>query len=437
MTVVKKCKSVYLKDTNMFILRQINNKVNTMVVSMSVICLMLFMTITILSSALALRNTMQRELIEMTPMDLNLYKTANLPESYMKYGKEVKTTAEQREDSKYPIKDTLINNGLDMNVLKDITEISIYASNDLTWEKFFGDKKEEIKAKFPMLQYDMAEEIIKISDYNKVAKLYGIEQYELEDDEYIVLCDFDSMEELRNIVLREMNNNLKIAGKEYKPKYNECKSGFVVMSTSHTNTGIILVPDSCDLQDNMREKFLFIANYNTEIDEEKEQIEQLFSSGDSGVVQNINTNGIEIDGVTKISIIEASLGLATIITFIAIYLGIIFLIASSAILALKQLTESSDNKQRYSILRKIGCDEKMINRALFRQIGIFFMLPLALAIVHSIFGIQFALNILSGIASSNELLPSIIVTIIAMGAIYGTYFVATYFGSKNIIKTVK
>ncbi len=62
--------------------------------------------------------------------------------------------------------------------------------------------------------------------------------------------------------------------------------------------------------------------------------------------------------MTKIAIIESSVGIATLVVFIAIYLGIIFLIASSAILALKQLTESSDNRQRYIILRKIGCDEK-------------------------------------------------------------------------------
>ena len=138
--------------------------------------------------------------------------------------------------------------------------------------------------------------------------------------------------------------------------------------------------------------------------------------------------------MTKIQIIESSLGISTLVTFIAIYLGIIFLIANSAILALKQLTESSDNKQRYSILRKIGCDEKMINQALFRQIGIFFGLPLVLAIVHSIFGIQFILIILSGMADTKELMPSIIATTLFMGLIYGAYFMATYFESKNIIK---
>lgn len=432
--VIQSHKKTYLKDTNMFVLRQLNNKINTMVASMSVICLMLFMTISILSSSLALRNTMQRDLVQMTPVDINLYKTANLPEKYKKYGKEVKTTKEQREDSKIPITETMKNNGFDMTLLKDVVEIPVYATNDLTWEDFFGDKIEEIKAVFPRLAYGTAEEIVKVSDYNKIAKMYGIEQYELKENEYIMLCDFKSMKEVRNKVLVSGNHRLKIAGKEYQTKYNECKEGFVVMSTSHVNTGIILVPDSCPLQDKDKERHLLVANYNANTEEGIEKVEELFSSNNSGFVQKLADNGLEIDGVTKISIIQSSVGIATIVTFIAIYLGIIFLIASSAILALKQLTESSDNKQRYLILRKIGCDEKMINRALFRQIGIFFAAPLVLAIIHSIFGIQFAIEMMAGIASKEDLLPSIIVTIGLMGLIYGAYFLATYLGSKNIIK---
>ena len=166
----------------------------------------------------------------------------------------------------------------------------------------------------------------------------------------------------------------------------------------------------------------------------REEIEKIFTSNDSILVQNLTNKGIDVDGVTKISLMEASIGIATIVTFIAIYLGIIFLIASAAILALKQLTESSDNKQRYTILREIGCDEKMINKALFRQIGIFFGLPLILAIIHSIFGIQFAMTMMEGLASSEDLLPSIVATVVIIGVIYGAYFLATYFGSKNIIK---
>ncbi len=435
LTTIQKMKNVYLKGTNMFVLRQINNKINTTVASMSVICIMLFMTITILSSSLSLRNSMQKDLIEMTPVDLNLEKIANLPEIYTNaYGKEIITTEKQREDSKLLISETLKNNGLDMNVLKDIVEIPIYAQKDLTIEKFLGDEFEEIDREFPYLIYSTPEKIIKVSDYNKIAKAYGIENYSLNDDEYIMVCDFDNQVQIRNRALLDGKNVLEIAGKKYKSKYNECKEGFIDMSASHTNIGFLLVPDSCNLTEEMKEKYFLVANYNAITDEEKEEIEKIFTENDSNLILNLDNNGIEIDGMSKISIIESSLGLTTIIIFIAIYLGLIFLIASSVILALKQLTDSSDNKQRYTILRKIGCDEKMINKALFRQIGIFFGMPLIFAVIHSIFGIQFALNLLSGITKASELLPSIIVTVIIIGIIYGSYFIATYIGSKNIIK---
>ncbi len=434
--IVQTMKQTYLKDTNMFILRQINNKINTMVISMSIICLMLFMTITILSSSLALRNTMQRDLIEMTPVDINLYKTANLPEkTTTRRGKEIVYTEMQRQDSRVSIQETLKNNEFDMKLLKDVVEIPIYADESLTWEKFFGEKIDEIRAQFPHLVYSTTEEIVKISDYNKIAKLYGIQEYELEEDEYVVLCDFESQKKIRDEVLAKGNYELEIAGKTYTSKYNECKSGFIVMSTSHINTGIILVPDSCNLKEEMKQRYFLAANYNAETDEEKAQIEKNFvSKEEATILNNLYEKGLELDGVSRIAIMDASVGLVTMITFIAIYLGIIFLIASSAILALKQLTESSDNKQRYTILRKIGCDEKMINTSLFRQIGIFFGVPLILAVIHSVFGIQFALSTLAGIASKKDLLPSIIGTVVVMGMIYGAYFMATYLGSKNIIK---
>ena len=437
--VAQKMKSTYLKDTNMFVLRQINNKINTTIISMSVICLMLFMTISILSVSLSLRNTMQRELADMTPVDLNLSKTANLPESYTNsQGKVINYTKEQIEDSKISIEETLKNNGLDMSVLKDVVEIPIYTSNDLTWEDFFGEDYGKVKAQFPLVDYGAAEAIVKISDYNKIAKLYGIEQYELKDDEYIVLCDYDNMAEIRNQVLNEGGHKLTIEGREYKSKYANCKNGYIEMAASHINAGIILVPDNCPLTEDMKEKTVFVANYNVETEEEKEKIEKNFADNNNSILlQNLDNKGIDLDGITKIVIIQSSVGVASIVTFIAIYLGIIFLIASAAILALKQLTESSDNKQRYLVLRKIGCDEKMINRALFRQIIIFFGLPLILAIIHSIFGIQFAMTIMTGLAKSEDLLPSIIATVIIIGIIYGAYFLATYFGSKNIIKEEK
>ena len=434
--LVQSRKKIYLKDVNMFVLRQLNNKINTTVVSMSLICLMLFMTISVLSSSLSLNSTMRRDMQEMTPVDINLYKTANLPESYQNpyTGKTEYYTEEQIADSKVSMEQTLIENGFDMNNFKDTVEIPIYASSELTMGDLLKGIEEIVKTQFPQLRYDSPEEIIKVSDYNKIAKLYGEDEYTLDDNQFIVLCDFDGMKALRDQALKE-NDTITLKGKEYKAKYDECQEGFIDMSSSHINTGIILVPDSVEFTDAEKERTFLAANYNAKTEEEKENIEKLFTdANNSELYKNILAKGLDFDGMTKISIIESSVGVATMVVFIAIYLGIIFLIASSAILALKQLTESSDNKERYMILRKLGVDEKIINKALFKQIGLFFVFPLILAIIHSIFGIQFVMQLMSVLASSEELLPSIIATVLVMGVIYGLYFLATYMGSKNIIK---
>lgn len=420
-------KNIYLKDVNMFVLRQLHNKINTTVVSMSIICLMLFMTITILSSALSLNNTMRKDLEDTTPVDLNLYKTANLPENE-------KMSKAQIEDSRKTMIQTLEDNGFDMTKLKDVVEIPIYATNELTWRDTLSPVYDEVKQQFPNLLYETTEEIVKVSDYNKIARLYGNIEYQLKDDEYIILCDFDNMKNLRNKALKA-DSTITIAGKEYKSKYDECQNGYIYMAGSHINNGIVLVPDSCNLTEDMKEETFLASNYNATTEEEKEEIEKICTGEtETEFSKNLNEKDITIDGMTKIAIIESSLGVSTIVLFIAIYLGIIFLIASSAILALKQLTESSDNKQRYAILRKIGADEKMINGALFKQIGIFFLMPLILAIIHSIFGIQFVMTMMSVLADAKELLPSAIATAVIIGVIYGAYFMATYLGSKNIIK---
>ena len=427
--VVQMRKELYLKDSNIFVLRQIHNRINTTVVSMTIICLLLFMTITVLSTALSLNRVLTQDLEEMTPVDLNLYKTANLPDNG-------NYTQLQIEDSQKPISDTLKENGLDMKVLKDVTEVATYTSTEWTWETSLQSVIESAKENYPMLMYDTAEEIIKLSDYNKIARLYGNREYELAEDEYLVLCDFDNMKNLRDMALKN-GSEVAIGGKVYHSRYPECQEGYLVISTSHTNTGLMVVPDSCPLSEDMKERYYLMADYNADTKDEKYQTEAMFTNygdGDHELMGNLEEKQIRLDGVSKISIIESSKGLSTIISFIAIYLGIIFLIASSAILALKELTENSDNRHRYTILRKIGMDEKMIHQTLFRQIGIFFMAPLILAVVHSIFGIQFALKIVAVQVETREMLPSVIATAVFLILVYGGYFLATYMESKNIIR---
>ena len=119
--------------------------------------------------------------------------------------------------------------------------------------------------------------------------------------------------------------------------------------------------------------------------------------------------------------------------FIGFLFLAIFLISSSAILALKELSDCIDDKNKYRVLRQIGTDEKEINKALFKQTLIFFAMPLSLAIVHTIFGLKFCTFILNTLGIESVLDGSIS-TFLFLIAIYGIYFVVTYLCSRNIIK---
>lgn len=136
---------------------------------------------------------------------------------------------------------------------------------------------------------------------------------------------------------------------------------------------------------------------------------------------------------TKEVMKAGSVGLGAMATFVSLYVGVIFLIASAAILSLKELSESADNIERFSVLRRIGTDEKMIDRALFKQIGMFFFFPMLFAVIHSIFGLRAASKILE-IFVSDGMGLAIFVTALIIVVIYGGYFFVTYFTSRRIIK---
>lgn len=423
--IIMRMKNIYYKGLNSFTVRQISSKINTTVFSTSIICLMLFITICVFSSSLSIKNSMTANLTTLVPADIEINKTLDMPlEDAANYG----YTPVQAEDSKLTVLETLEK--LDFDVEKYFTDVltfNVYATNDITVEDTLGDAYAKIKEEYPNLVYNSAESFIKLSDYNKLAKIYHLEPISLEEDQYVLIADFDSWINIRNQGLKE-NAKITLLGKNYYPKYQECQNGFLYMTSSHVNIGFFVVPDDA-VDESIRAESILIANYKATSEEEKEQIEQQVLNL-SNHPYAANTN---ISASTKISIYEGSVGLGALVTFIGLYLGIIFLISCAAILALKELSESSDNKERFAMLRKIGTDEKMINRALFRQIAIFFLFPLILAIIHSIFGIIFCNTLLSSFGS-DQLLPSIIMTAIFIVIIYGGYFIITYFYSKSMIR---
>ncbi|MBR1931916.1 MAG: ABC transporter permease [Lachnospiraceae bacterium] len=410
----------YYRGLNSFTLRQFASKINTMVLSMTIICLMLFITICVLGSAFSISRSMNANIKAMAPMDVQIEKSWN---------KEWPSNPEIEEDSKVDVVTTLKRNGYQVErELKDVTIVNYYWEQELTIQSFLEEYLDDVLKNYAFIRADQPELLMKISDYNRVAALFGTEVYSLGTDEYIVISDLDSVVTARNYVLWQ-GKTITIDGKEYHSKYTECQPGFVEMASSHINVGIILVPDEA-VNDSMLYENILLANYNVEDKVAKDVSEQRLVE----LLDEIYITKSFFSYDTRQHIADASVGLGAIVTFIGLYLGIIFLMASAAVLALKELSESADNGTRFEILRKIGTDERMLNCALFRQIGIFFLFPLLLAVIHSVFGLK-CCNIILETFGTGQMGNALAITALIIVAIYGGYFLVTYFSSKRMLKS--
>ena len=421
-------KSVYYKGVNSFVLRQFCSKINTTVFSTTVICIMLFITISVLSAALSMKDSLSKDLDSMCPVDVQLakYSYDAMSEAYATSQDMNEKDREMLEDSKLSIIETLNNSGFDaQKYFKDVAEYNIY-NTGLTVKDTLGD----INTDDYQFMADTIMPVMTIGDYNSVARLYGNSTYELNDDEYIIVADYKNMVMIRNQALKK-GITLSVNGKEYKPRYNECKDGFVQIGVQNMNDGILVVPDNAVKPQQVRNMGLS-ADYRADTKEERYSIETQLDN----LMKNISFKKSFISWNSRIELAESSVGLGALVTFIALYLGIIFLISSAAILALRELSDSADNKERYGMLRKLGVDERMIDMALFKQIGIFFAFPLILALIHSVFGIKF-INIILATMGMSSMAASIGLTLAFVAVIYGGYFLITYLCSRSIIRPVR
>ena len=139
---------------------------------------------------------------------------------------------------------------------------------------------------------------------------------------------------------------------------------------------------------------------------------------------------------TRIQAANSAVGVGAIVTFLGLYIGFIFLVSCGAILALKELSESADSLPRYTMLRKLGGEEKEISKSIFSQSGIFFLLPLLLACLHAYVGMRFGRFGLDLLVVGDYMKPVIFTAAIVV-LIYGGYFLLTFLGSKAVTREQK
>lgn len=407
--IIMSVKKVYYRGLNSFTFRQLSSKVNTMVMSMTIICLMLFVTICTLSSAFSMRNSLNRNINEYCPADFQM-KYSSQSEDYI---------------------NRLNNENQFESYFSDYVTFSQYEDKNATIGAFLGDTLDDVLKEYPSLAVDSVFPVYRISDYNTLMKLYGYNTISLSENKYVLVSNFSGSSAFYNNILKE-NMPLNINGHKLEPMYQKCQNGFVDISAQPMNDGIIIVPDDAVIGAAESSEY-FTGNYDAKTKTEKVKIEQKLISDIKNITDNIK-NESEFSYKTKLERAEAATGLGGVVIFLGLYIGLIFLISSGVILALRSLSDAVDSTSRYTMLRKIGAPEKDISKSLFRQTALFFAIPLILAYIHSIFGIKFAMNYVLQIFGIDGMAKSVTGSGIIILLIYGGYFLITYLCSKSIVK---
>ncbi|XZL86989.1 FtsX-like permease family protein [Clostridium perfringens] len=415
--VLQRNKNVYLKGLNIFVLRQMNSKINTNFLSMTVICLMLFLTISTLATGLSFKNALEKGLENTTPFDASAtyyidedskIKTAeeSIKELGFKFNPEDKIVSYNEYKLEKTNLESLLNKNAEGKNIKDIVEAMTYKGTNA----------------------------ISISSYNDIRALSGEKPVSLANNEVLISSNLGEVENTLKNILKN-NEKIEIDGKEYKIANNALIGEGKVIKEAFESTGMtnnfftLIVPDN--IVSNLKPiankiNINFPKNSN-----EEERVQKLFNEYRDGVVDS-GKYGF-VNGYTKARIYEDNNGITNIVLFIGIYLGVIFLISSTAVLALQQLSEASDSIDRYKSLRRIGVSQKMINKSIFTQVSIYFGLPLVVALVHSVVAIKVVNGFLT-MFNRPDIGVSSLVTALIMVIVYGGYFYATYTGYKSTVK---
>ncbi|SFD14612.1 ABC transporter permease [Clostridium uliginosum] len=407
--ILQKNKNVYLNGLNIFSIRQISSKFNTNFISMTIICLMLFVTIGTLSTGLVIKNSAESSLVNQTPFDASM-QISNI------------------KDTKVPVLDALkeLNYNLEDNsnyVLLRQYENDMSTKDLLEKYATANDEKQTLD----MRVFEKTN-MLKLSEYNSMKKLKGESIIDLKDDEVLVSSDYEPLKGILKKFI-EKENSIKIGNKEFKIKEKKILTEGI--STSRVSLFNLIVPDNVVDGLKVSEEMLNLNFSGNNKEEAKRQLTDILTGFmfDNNEYKNLN---YVIYGQTREMAYEASRGISTIALFIAVYIGIVLLLSSAAVLALQQLSQCNESIERYKSLRKIGATKKMINKSIFTQVITFFMLPLAVALIHSYVGINVVNSYMMSIGGGDQL-KSILVTALIMFIVYGGYLYATYIAYKSVV----
>lgn len=468
--LLQSLRGVYWRGLNMFTVRQLAAKVNTVCFSMGVIAMILFLAITSVTCGMSIASVMNENLERYTPADMSqtyIYYTPDDLDYYKEYADPSEADRMVPADATVDlyaawhgervnpdnVADGIKGKSADNNdetgkkvniadVAGEHVQIDSYLSYPLGGSdpsvtpsemcKIMGEK---LPNALESGNADKSLSVTSASQYNKLRQMMGEEPVHIGHDQYLLTCDMGG--ELVDMYTKYMagGHALTLGGHTLKPATDKSDEDTAAIANSAmgSNPGTVVVADELLSQLNLQPySSHLLVNYKqgmdtTEVDE----------SIKNTVLDNLLVDGKEPGSwgifITRSEMYTQAAQMNGLISYLAIYIGFVLVVACAAILSIQQLSNVADGSRSYRVLAQIGCDDRQIRHSVMAQQAVFFLFPLAVGLAHSFVALKVIIDLVStfghmGIGGTVGLTCAIFL------AAYGGYFLVTYLMSTGMVR---
>ena len=464
--LLQSLRSVYWRGLNMFTVRQLSAKVNTVCFSMGVIAMILFLAITSVTCGMSIVNVMNENLERYTPADMSQTYIYYTPETLDYYKEYVNPSEADRMvladstvdlysawhgdpwhgDRKGKSADNNDETGKKVSIADvagEHVQIDSYLSYPLggsdpsvTPSEMCKTMGEKLPRAFGGSNADtMGLFVTPASQYNKLRQMMGEEPVSIGLDQYLLTCDMGG--DLGDLYTKYMAGGytLTLGGHELKPATDKSDKDTAAIANSamSSNPGTVVVADELLSQLKLQPySSSLLVNYKQGMDttEADESIKYT-------VLDNLLVDGKEPGSwgifITRSEMYTQAAQMNGMISYLAIYIGFVLVVACAAILSIQQLSNVADGSRSYRVLAQIGCDDRQIRHSVMAQQAVFCLFPLAVGLAHSFVALKVIIELVSTFGNMS-IGGTVGLTCAIFLAAYGGYFLVTYLMSTGMVQ---
>lgn len=457
--LLQSLRGVYWRGLNMFTVRQLAAKVNTVCFSMGVIAMLLFLAITSVTCGMSIASVMNENLERYTPADMSLTYVYYTPETLDYYKEYVNPS----EADRMVLADTTVDlspawhgkgKSADNNdetgkkvdiadVAGEYVQIDSYLSYPLggsdpsvTPSEMCKAMGEKLPKAFGGSNADtMGLFVTPASQYNKLRQMMGEEPVHIGHDQYLLTCDMGG--ELVDMYTKYMagGHALTLGGHELKPATDKSDEDTAAIANSAmgSNPGTVVVADELLSQLNLQPySSSLLVNYKQGMDTTEADESIKYTVLDNPLVDG-KEPGLWGTFIIRSEMYAQAAQMNGLISYLAIYIGFVLVVACTAILSIQQLSNVADGSRSYRVLAQIGCDDRQIRHSVMAQQAVFFLFPLAVGLAHSFVALKVIIELVS-IFGNMSIGGTVGLTCAIFLAAYGGYFLVTYLMSTGMVR---